>query len=152
MPHLAFRFQNRDSCDADRHHVARNGYRLSRTSSARIRACLSDVRERSDSSMVGHDRTMGHASKFAKKPNSGWTRRQILYACPKVGSIPRIFALLNKNLNQNSNSFARNRNFGSTFALGDDGRRMLAGKIPIVVLATPRLQTQGNVITPASTV
>jgi hypothetical protein len=29
---------------------------------------------------------------------------------------------------------------------------MLAGKIPIVVLATPRLQTQGNVITPASTV
>jgi len=34
---------------------------------------------------------------------------------------------------------------------GSDGRRMLAGKIPIVVLATPRLQTQGNIIAPAST-
>jgi hypothetical protein len=55
-------------------------------------------------------------------------------------------------INKKSPFFIKNGRFLPFHQSGSDGDRMLAGKIPVIVFATPRLQTQSNVVTPASTV
>jgi hypothetical protein len=55
-------------------------------------------------------------------------------------------------INKKSPFFIKNGRFLPFHQSGSDGDRMLAGKIPVIVLAVPKPLTQRRVIAPLSTV